>query len=179
MKKITAIILGIAIIAIGGIFVIAQTAQTGEGGTEKRGGKRGAGMHRGMGGGMHGGGGMMFRGLDLTDEQKAQMKAIHEANKGTMQPLMEAMKANRQRMQEATANGAFDEATVTAIANEHGTLSAQMMVARQRVMSQTFAILTPEQKAKAAEMRQKRGEGFKGRGMRRGGKASGGETAND
>jgi len=178
MKKITAIILGIAIIAIGGIFVIAQTAQTGDGGTEKRWGKRGGGMHRGMGGGMHGGG-MMFRGLDLTDEQKAQIKAIHEANKGTMQPLMEAMKANRQRMQEATANGAFDEATVTAIANEHGTLAAQMMVARQRVMSQTFAILTPEQKAKAAEMRQKRGEGFKGRGMRRGGKSGGGETANE
>ena len=178
MKKITALILGIAIIAIGGIFVIAQTADSGEG-TEKRWGKRGGGgMHRGMRGGM-GGGGMMFRGLDLTDEQKAQMKAIHEANKGSMQPLMEAMKANRQRMQEATANGNFDEAAVTAIANEHAALSAQMMVARERIKAQTFAILTDEQKVKAAEMRQNRGEGFKGRGMRRGGKGQGGQTANE
>lgn len=93
----------------------------------------------------------MFRGLDLTDEQKAQMKSVREGSKAAIAPLREAMRANRAKLAAATENGAFDEATVTAIANEGAAIAAQMTVQRERIKSQMFAILTVEQKAKVAE----------------------------
>ena len=64
-------------------------------------------------------------------------------------------------MDELTANGAFDEAAVSAIATEKGNLSAQMTVERARVKSQIFALLTVEQKTKATEMKSKMQERFK------------------
>ena len=163
MKKVTAAILACAILAIGVVFAFAQTG--GDAGKGRGFGKRG-GHHRG---------GMMLRGLDLTDDQKAQMKAIREANRSKVQPIREALKANQAKLREATANGAFDEAAVSAIANEQAGLKAQLTVERARVMSQTFALLTDEQKAKAAEAREKMKERFKNRGERRGRK--GGEKA--
>ena len=103
---------------------------------------------------------MAFRALDLTDEQKAQVKQIFEASKTKTQSLRESLKANRQKLSEATANGAFDEAAVTALAAEKETF-AQMTVESVRVRSQIFALLTDAQKAKLAEMKAKRSERFK------------------
>lgn len=148
MKKLIIAIIAFAVLAVGVMFAVAQRSDDG-----RKGGKRG-GHHRG---------GMMLRGLDLTVEQKAQFKQIREANKTKTQSLRESLKANRQKMNEATANGAFDEAQISAIANERAGLSAKMIVERARVKSQMFAVLTAEQKAKAAEMKSKMKDGFKGK----------------
>lgn len=147
MKKTIIGILTAAVLAAGVIFAVGQAA--GEQGPRKF-GKRG-GHHRG-------GSGMMFRGLDLTDEQKAKVKELQTASRTSLQPTREALRANRQKMQELTANGAFDEAQVTALANEQAALQAKMIVERQRTKAQFFSLLTDEQKAKAAEMKAKRGE---------------------
>jgi protein CpxP len=167
MKKIILAVIAVAVVALGAVFVIAQRGEAGPG--------RG-GMHRG--GGKHGAG-MMFRGLDLTDEQKTKLKELCESQKGSIEPLHEAMKANREKLHAATANGAFDEAAVTGIAKEHGDIAAQMLVARQKMKAQAFAILTDEQKAKFAEMQKNRKEHFGGkRGHRRGEKPGTGEKVN-
>lgn len=146
--------MSIALVAVGAIFVFGQTTDTntegknfGKDGKHFRGGKRGhRGGHKGMG--------MMFRGLDLTDAQKEQMKAIGQANRESTKSLRDQMKANGEQLAQATANGTFNEAQVQAIAQQQGVLHAQMIVAREKVKSQMFAILTPEQKAKAAEMKE-------------------------
>ena len=118
---------------------------------------------------------MMFRGLDLTDEQKAKMKQIREGSRAAVQPLREAMKANRQKLAEATANGTFDEASVTAIANEGAAIQAQLTVHRAKIGAQMYSILTDEQKAKAAEMKAKRKQRFEERrNKREANKAEGG-----
>jgi protein CpxP len=150
MKKVIIGILAVAVLAMGGLLVFAQSSE----GIAADGAKKmdRKGRHHF---GKRGGYGFMFRGIDLTDDQKAQMKAIREANKAQTAPLMEAMKANRQKMQEATANGMFDEGTVTVIANEQAAIMAKMTVERERVRSQMFGILTAEQKAKMAEMKAK------------------------
>lgn len=158
MKKIIIAILATALLATGAMFVFGQTATTTEGTKAERHGK----MRKG-GGHRRGGKGFAFRALDLTDAQKAQMKEIRTASRAKLSPAREAMKANRSKMNAATANGAFDEAAVTAIAGEQATLSAQMIVERERVKSQMFAILTDAQKSKLAEMKAKRGEGRKAR----------------
>ena len=158
MKKLTVLLMSIVLVAVGAIFAFGQTAETTtegktfgkKGGNWKQGnrGKRGGrGGHRGMG--------MGFRGIELTDAQKEQMKAISQASREGSKSLRDQMQANRRQMEQATANG-FNEAQVQAIAQQQGALHAQMIVERERVKSQMFAILTAEQKAKLAEMKEQR-----------------------
>lgn len=155
MKKVNLAILGIAVLGIGAIFAFAQM---GDGSGKHADGKKRwgkGGMHR-----MHGGGrgmGMHLRGLDLTDAQKEQVKAIREASKPAMEPLHQAMKENRMKFREAKQNGA-DEATLTSIKNEMGPIREQMKTQHEAVKSQIMAILTDEQKAKLAEREAKRAE---------------------
>lgn len=166
MKKISIALLALVVVATGVIFAFAQTAETGQ-----RDGKSRSGF--GKRGGHHKFGGMMFRGVDLTDAQKAQVKSIREASRAKMAPIREQMKAAHEKMRAATANGSFDEGLVTAIANEQALLMAQMNVERHRVQAQTFAILTDEQKTKVAEMKAKMKERRGKRGFKRGGKKRG------
>lgn len=147
MKKVIVAILAVVVLSVGAIVIIAQRSG--------HGGKHGGFGHRGMG--------MIFKKLDLTDEQKAQAKEIVKAGFEKNKGVFEAMKANRDKMKAATANGAFDEATVTVIAAEQGQLSAQLIVESERTKSQIFALLTDDQKAKAIELEKE----FDGR-MKRG-----------
>jgi periplasmic protein CpxP/Spy len=151
MKKVIIAIIAFAVLATGVLFAVAQRSGDGKmGGWGKRGGH-----HHGIG--------MALRGLDLTDEQKVKVKQIVDESKTKTQPIRESLKANHQKLDEATANGAFDEAAISAIATEKGNLSAQMTIERARVKSQVFALLTDDQKVKAAEMKSKMQERFKGK----------------
>lgn len=163
MKKITVTILAIALVAMGAIFVFGQSTteknmegnkgfgkQGRHGKFGKRGGKRGHGMGR------------MFRQLNLTDAQKTQMKEIKMASREDTKSLRQQMRTNRQQLQQSTENGNFDEAAVSAIAQQQGQIHAQMIVAKQKVKTQMYNVLTAEQKAKfatlKAEFKQKREE---------------------
>ena len=137
-----AILAASAVLLVGGMFVVAQRV-----------------MHKSM----HGPGRgpmMMFRQLDLTDDQKGKVKEIFEANKGTVQPLMEQLKANHEKI--AALNGS-DDAQLQTLAKQQGALIAQMIVAREHVKSEVFAILTDEQKAKAEQMRDQMKQRFQDR----------------
>lgn len=151
MKKVTAIILTVVLTAMGAMMIFAQTDNNTEGKREF--GKRGDHGKRGGGKGMRGGKGMMLRGLDLTDEQKAQVKQIMETSRENMKTVHDQMKANRQQLEASSENGNFNQAQVQALAAQQGNLHAQMIVEKERVKSQIYQILTPEQKAKAAEMK--------------------------
>lgn len=146
MKKIIIGIIAVAVLATGAIFVVAQKRANGGGGH---------GFGHGRGDKM----GMALRGLDLTDEQKAKVKEIMESNKAALEPTMSAMKENRSKLHDLSKDGTFDQAQVEALANEQGDLVAKTIVQKESVKAQIFAILTDEQKAKAAEMRTK----FEGR----------------
>lgn len=164
MKKFTVTLLAIAMVALGTMFAFGQTTATNTDATKtgksfkegKRGdrGKRGMKGKRGMRGKGHGG--MMFKQLDLTDDQKAQMKAIREQSRESTKSLHEQMKANRLQLAQLTANGTFDEASVAAIAQQQGQIHAQIIVAKEKVKAQTFNILTAEQKAKVATLKAER-----------------------
>lgn len=160
MKKITAIILTVVLTAMGAMFIFAQDSTTSsEGGKEF--GKRGHHGKRGGGKGMRRGA-MMLRHLDLTEEQKAQVKQIVETSREDTRSIREQMKNNRRQLGALSENGQFNEAQVQALAAQQGNLHAQLIVEKERVKSQIFNLLTPEQKAKAAEikaqMKQKREE---------------------
>ncbi len=154
MKKVIATVSAIALVAIGTMFVIAQSGEA------DFDGKRGFGQHgkRAHFGGRHKRGGRMmgrmFRQLDLTDEQKEELKSIRKASHENMKPIREQMQASRKLLRNLSANGNFDEAQVQAIASQLGSLHAQMIVEKERNKAKMFAVLTTEQKAKLAELKQ-------------------------
>jgi Spy/CpxP family protein refolding chaperone len=100
--------------------------------------------------------GYMAKALNLTDAQKEQIKSIWQANRTSSRPLMQQMAQNRLAMLAATSGGAFDQAKVTALANQQAQLMAQMAVQRELIHSQIYnQVLTSEQRATADQMRQK------------------------
>ena len=125
------------------------------GGFGRMGGKFGGRMGR-MGGmhgemGMRGGMGMRgLHGITLTDAQKEQIKAIHEANKPS-QETMDQMKA----FMEARRAGTLTDAQKEQMKQFREARRTKM----ESVHAQVLAILTPEQKAqietRKAEMRQR------------------------
>ncbi len=152
MKKLT---VAITVVVLMLAFGLSLTAQPGPGG--RRGG--GAFGQAGDGAPLLG---YIARHLDLTDDQKAEVKKIAAAERTMMQPIHEQMRKNRTALQEATKEGQFNESEVTQLAQEQGQLMAQMIVSRERVKSQVYKILTPEQREKLAEV----GERFRERGER-------------
>ena len=71
-----------------------------------------------------------------------------------MKPIMQQLRASRMQMLELTAHGNFDQAKVTALANQMAPLTAQLMVEKEKMMSQVYnQVLTPEQRTKMDSMR--------------------------
>jgi len=98
----------------------------------------------------------MAKALNLTDAQKGQIKSIMQANRASNRPLMQQMAQNRVAMLTATSGGAFDQAKVTALANQQAQLMAQRMVQKESIEHQIYTqVLTPEQRATADQIRQK------------------------
>jgi Spy/CpxP family protein refolding chaperone len=103
----------------------------------------------------HGHMGYMAKQLNLTDAQKAQIKTIMQSQRTTVRPLILQLEENRQAELNASAGGAFDQAKVQALATQRSQIMAQLMVQKVQVRSQIYnTVLTPDQKAKADQMRQ-------------------------
>ncbi len=99
--------------------------------------------------------GRMARQLNLTDAQKAQIKSLRDQERPAIQPLLQQLAANHKEMLAATANGNFDEAKVRSIAGQEGQIMAQLLVARQQMMSKIYnTVLTSEQKVKFDQLRE-------------------------
>ena len=117
------------------------------------------GDRMGHGMGWHRGGmlGRIARALDLTESQKAEVRKLWEAERPTVQPLLQQMAAGRKEMLAATANGKFDEAQVRGIAQRNSQVMAQLAVERERLINKVYnQVLNPEQRQKVDQFRQKR-----------------------
>ncbi len=156
MKKIGAVLIAIVLVAIGTVFVFAQKADGDHG-------RFGHGHH-------HGGFGHFAEKLNLTDAQKTQFKQIRDTSKTTVQPLVANLKSIHQQLEAATANGKFDEAQVQNLAAQQANIMAQLTVEKERVKSQMYAVLTPEQQAQAKALKEQMKEKFKERFQNRGDK---------
>jgi periplasmic protein CpxP/Spy len=115
-------------------------------------------MHHGMHGGMHehmmGGPefAMFLHQLNLTDDQKAQVKQIFQTEKPNIKPLMQQeMQAHLQMMQLITG-GKFDPGAATAIATQEAQTHIQIQVEHAKIGAQIYQLLSSDQKAKVADM---------------------------
>ncbi len=96
---------------------------------------------------------MFGRKLHLTDAQRTQIKTIVSAERPKMKPLFEQLKAGREQLETLIKSGPFDEAKVRSIAKAQANTLTDMIVAKERMKSQIYAVLTPEQRAKAEKLR--------------------------
>ena len=111
--------------------------------------------HGGPDGGFHHMIGFFTRQLDLTSDQQAQVKAIWEKEKPTMQPLMQQMHQNRTALSALEASGPFDEAKTRALATQNGQTMIELQVQHARIKSEMMQVLTADQKTKLAEIEAK------------------------
>lgn len=139
----TGAVLGLALLAGTGAAVVTAREQgpTGPGGFM---GRRGPGGPGGPGGIVPG-----LRALDLTEAQRAQVKATMDAHKATFDGQRNTMAAARKALHTAVTAATFDEATVRQKAADVAALEADGAVLRAKVYSEVWALLTPEQQAGA------------------------------
>ncbi|HZC23875.1 MAG TPA: Spy/CpxP family protein refolding chaperone [Candidatus Binatia bacterium] len=91
------------------------------------------------------------RKLNLTDDQKTQMKAVMEKAHPTMKPLMQQQHQIDLQLRQYV-QGTFDQAKVQALANQKAQIQAQLTVAETQVHNQMYQLLTPEQQSQLKEM---------------------------
>ena len=146
----------ILFLAVLGLAVIAGVAFAQQEGDGKP-------MHHGfhgMRGAMMGdpGFGMMLHQLNLTDDQKAQVKKIFEAEKPNLKPLMQQQFQSHQQMMQLITSGNFDQAKATAIATQEAQTHVQMQVEHAKMASQIYQLLDSTQKTKVADIMAKHQE---------------------
>ena len=115
--------------------------------------KRGGMMGGEPGWGMH-----HLRFLDLTEEQRQQIKSFKEQ---ILLPAKESFKNNkidRAQLRELIRADEFNEAAVTEFITDMQQSSTAFRVAQVRFRHEVWQILTPEQQEKVDEMRDKRGK---------------------
>ena len=97
----------------------------------------------------------LARELSLSEAQKTEVKGIFAAERPAFEPLLRQLFQGHQEMSNATRGGRFDEAEVRAIASRQAQAVADLIVAKERVKSKVFAVLTPEQRTKAEQMHER------------------------
>jgi Spy/CpxP family protein refolding chaperone len=89
------------------------------------------------------------RELNLTDDQKAQIKKIQDGFRDSDKALFDQLRTLHENQAEP-GNGAFDEAAVRSAAEARAKIQVELEVSHAKMMSQIFGVLTPEQKAQLA-----------------------------
>lgn len=97
----------------------------------------------------------MAKELSLSADQKKQIGAIFAAEREQNGPTMKKLADGRRQLHEAAESETFDEAAVKALAANQAAFMQEMMVSRARTHNQIHALLTPEQREKAAKLREK------------------------
>jgi protein CpxP len=110
-------------------------------------------MHHGMGAFMGDPGlGFALHQLNLTDDQKTQVKQIFESEKPNLKPLMQQEFQAHQQMTQLVTSGSFDPAKASTIAAQEAQTHVQLEVEHAKIASQIYQLLSSDQKAKVADM---------------------------
>jgi periplasmic protein CpxP/Spy len=144
MKKVIAAA-AVAVAAVaGGASVFAQ-------------GGPGGFRHRGFGGPFgREGVGLPLRALDLTEEQRTQVKGIFEQHRDEGRKAAERVRAAFRAQQDAVTAMPVDEGAIRAKSAELAAAQADAAIVRARIHGAVFQVLTPEQQQKAQQLRTQR-----------------------
>lgn len=94
----------------------------------------------------------LVQALDLNAMQKDQAKLIFQQARQSAEPLRSQLKQDRQAL--AAAVKTNDKAQMDKLSVERGQLLGKLTATRTEAMAKFYQILTPEQRAKAAQLHQ-------------------------
>jgi len=109
-----------------------------------------------------------FRELDLSDDQKAQLKSIAESHRDEFRAAGDKARAAHDGMQALMEADAIDEAAIRAKSAEIAATEADVMILNAKVRHESLQVLTSEQQAKLKDMRTARQGQMKQLRQRRG-----------
>jgi Spy/CpxP family protein refolding chaperone len=113
------------------------------------GGPGGRGGRGGPGGGL---GFLLAPSLNLTDDQKQQVKNIVAQHKDEFQAARQKLRAAHEAQQAALEADGFNEGAIRNAATAVGAAQADLMVLGARVKTEALQVLTPEQSAKLQQL---------------------------
>jgi protein CpxP len=90
--------------------------------------------------------------LNLSADQKQQVKEIMTAARPQMQALHEQMHANMLKLQQTKPTDPNYGSVASQVSQAHGTLAAQALTQHAEMRAQIFKILTPEQQTQLATL---------------------------
>lgn len=120
---------------------------------------------RGRGPGGPGGVMLPLGQLELTDAQRQQIRQMAGQHRDAMRPLVERMRTAADARRQAMAALPVDEGRIRAATEQLAQAQADLAVQQARLRSDIFALLTPEQQARAQQLgaerqaHRKRGQG--------------------
>jgi len=94
--------------------------------------------------------------LDLTDEQRDQVRSTLEAARPDLETLRERLRTNREAFRQSQSPTQVDEAAIRAHVAAQSAIRADLAVAMARVRASVLALLTPEQLAELEQLREQR-----------------------
>lgn len=114
--------------------------------------------------GMRGPGGPMglgpgFRELDLTEEQRAQLKSIAESHRDEFKAAGQKARAAHDGMQALLEAETIDEAAIRATSTEVAAAEADVMILNAKMRHESLQILTADQLTRLKELRSSRQDG--------------------
>lgn len=110
-------------------------------------------MQRGRGGPL---GPMVMRGLrelNLTEEQRGQLKSVMDSHKDEFKAIGKRMMAAREALGDLVTSDAADETAIRDQAAAIAVVEGDAALLRAKVHTEVFALLTPDQREKAKAMR--------------------------
>lgn len=119
----------------------------------------------------------LMRQLNLSDEQKNEMKAMRSAGREEMkanfekhgEAMMKERKAQQEQMQKIVMADKFDKGAAEKLAQKMSEKHTEMLVNKLEREHKLINILTPEQKAEYAKLKQEqdcKGDGERGHGKK-------------
>jgi|SRR5579862_5358822 len=92
--------------------------------------------------------------LNLTDDQKAQIKTILRGEKDTLKPLVQQLHAARVNLRAAIQAGDANETAVRAASAKVAAVEADLAVERMKIFAKIAPILTDAQRQQLSEFEQ-------------------------
>lgn len=112
--------------------------------------------HHAMAMGMHGHGmGFFAKQLNLTDDQKSQMKAIMQKEHPAMKPLFQQQHQIDLQLRQYV-EGQFDQNKVQALALQKAQIQAQITMKETQIHNQLYQLLTADQQSQLKQLEAKR-----------------------
>jgi Spy/CpxP family protein refolding chaperone len=91
--------------------------------------------------------------LNLSNAQREQVRSLWQAERPAVSALIHEFSAESKEMDQATANGNFNESRVQEIASRQGTTLSKLLVEKEHFTTKIYtSVLNPEQRTKADKL---------------------------